>query len=120
MVSGNSESLRSPLYSTVVFRKQELMRIFVVAFLSIATATAALGADDRALEVNQLFSMFDKPTHNPAVTTNFSIMSTNPGARHQRPRQRKISSLSRGRTASTTYQKPSRCGATPITSSSKK
>jgi CubicO group peptidase (beta-lactamase class C family) len=37
------------------------MRTFIVAFLSIATATAALGADDRAPEVNQLFATFDKP-----------------------------------------------------------
>ena len=61
MLSRNSESLRSPLYSTVVLRKQGLMRTFIVAFLSIAAATAALGADDLALEVNQLFAMFDKP-----------------------------------------------------------
>jgi CubicO group peptidase (beta-lactamase class C family) len=37
------------------------MRAFIVLFLSIATATATLCADDRALEVNQLFAMFDKP-----------------------------------------------------------
>ena len=37
------------------------MRTFIVLFLSIATATATLGVDDRALEVNQLFAMFDKP-----------------------------------------------------------
>ena len=37
------------------------MRTFIVVFLSIATATAALGADDLAPEVNQLFAMFDKP-----------------------------------------------------------
>jgi CubicO group peptidase (beta-lactamase class C family) len=61
MLSRNSESLLSPLYSTVVLRKDVLMRTFVVVFLIIATAIAALGADDRALEVNQLFAMFDKP-----------------------------------------------------------
>jgi CubicO group peptidase (beta-lactamase class C family) len=43
-----------------VLRNQVLMRTFIVAFLSIATATAALGADDRAPEVDQLFAMFDK------------------------------------------------------------
>jgi CubicO group peptidase (beta-lactamase class C family) len=37
------------------------MRTFIVLFLSIATATTTLGVDDRALEVNQLFTMFDKP-----------------------------------------------------------
>jgi CubicO group peptidase (beta-lactamase class C family) len=37
------------------------MRTLIVVFLIIATATAALGADDRALEVNQLFAMYDKP-----------------------------------------------------------
>lgn len=37
------------------------MRIFIVLFLSFATATATLVADDRAQEVNQLFAMFDKP-----------------------------------------------------------
>ena len=37
------------------------MRTFIVLFLSIATATATLGVDDRTLEVNQLFAMFDKP-----------------------------------------------------------
>lgn len=61
ILSRNPESLRSPSYSTVVLRNQVLMRTFIVAFLSIATATAALGADDRAPEVNQLFAMFDKP-----------------------------------------------------------
>src|SRR5437773_3136600 len=61
MPSRNSEILLSPLYSTVDLRKRVLMRTFIVVFLSIATATAALGADDRALEVNQLFAMFDKP-----------------------------------------------------------
>ena len=61
MLSRNSESVRSSLYSTEVLRKQPLMRTFIVLFLSIATATATLGVDDRALEVNQLFAMFDKP-----------------------------------------------------------
>jgi CubicO group peptidase (beta-lactamase class C family) len=37
------------------------MRTFIVLFLSMTTATATLGADDRAREVNQLFAMFDKP-----------------------------------------------------------
>lgn len=37
------------------------MRTFIVLVVSIAIATAALGADDRTREVNQLFAMFDKP-----------------------------------------------------------
>jgi len=37
------------------------MRTFIVLLLSITTATASRGADDRAREVNQLFAMFDKP-----------------------------------------------------------
>ena len=37
------------------------MRIFIVLVLSITTATAPLGADDREREVNQLFAMFDRP-----------------------------------------------------------
>jgi CubicO group peptidase (beta-lactamase class C family) len=51
----------SSLYSSVVVRRQVLMRTFIVLFLSITTATATLGADDRAREVDQLFAMFDKP-----------------------------------------------------------
>ncbi len=37
------------------------MRTFIILFLSIATATATLGADDRGPEVDQLFALFDKP-----------------------------------------------------------
>ena len=37
------------------------MRTFIVLVLSITTATAPLGADDREREVNQLFAMFDRP-----------------------------------------------------------
>lgn len=36
------------------------MRIFTIVFLSITTATIALGAEDRARKVNQLFAIFDK------------------------------------------------------------
>ena len=37
------------------------MRTFIVLVLSVTAATVALGADDRAQAVNQLFAMFDKP-----------------------------------------------------------
>jgi hypothetical protein len=37
------------------------MRTFIILFLSIATATATLGADDRGPEVDQLFALLDKP-----------------------------------------------------------
>ena len=37
------------------------MRIFMVLFLSITSATALLGADDRAREVSDLFTMFNQP-----------------------------------------------------------
>jgi CubicO group peptidase (beta-lactamase class C family) len=37
------------------------MRIFIVLFLSIATAIATSVADDRAQDVDHLFAMFDKP-----------------------------------------------------------
>ena len=38
------------------------MRIFTVVFLSITTATIALGAEDRARKVNQLFAISYQPT----------------------------------------------------------
>jgi CubicO group peptidase (beta-lactamase class C family) len=37
------------------------MRIFIVLFLSITSATALLGADDRTREVSELFAMFNQP-----------------------------------------------------------
>jgi hypothetical protein len=43
------------------FTKADAVRTFIVLIVSIATVTATFGADDRALEVNQLFAMFDKP-----------------------------------------------------------
>jgi CubicO group peptidase (beta-lactamase class C family) len=43
------------------FTKADPVRTFVVLIVSIATATVALGADDRGLEVNQLFTMFQQP-----------------------------------------------------------
>jgi CubicO group peptidase (beta-lactamase class C family) len=49
-----------PLYSNVIERKQVLMRIIVVFFLSITTATAALGADAPAQKVDPLFATFNR------------------------------------------------------------
>jgi CubicO group peptidase (beta-lactamase class C family) len=45
----------------MIVRKRVPVRTFIVLLLSIATATVSRGADDRAREVNQLFSAFDKP-----------------------------------------------------------
>src|SRR5260370_8782256 len=57
----NSEILLSPLYSTVVLQSRVMMTTSLVVFSTPPTEPAALGADDRALEVDQLFAMFDKP-----------------------------------------------------------
>lgn len=42
------------------FTKADAVRTLIVLIMSIATASVALGADDRALEVNQLFARFEK------------------------------------------------------------
>jgi hypothetical protein len=47
--------------SNVTRPKEALMRSVIVLILSITTATAAVGGDDPAQKVNQLFATFDKP-----------------------------------------------------------